>query len=130
MAITGVTILAIFRQLDCNCTSIEPFWLPGPATLAGVIGYACACSCAYICLLGLRPVWALIPGHSLRDLPLVGARGGGGSGSCCRGCRVLPCKQLTPRHQNIVVVVVVVGNDEWVWPSLSISSMWCWSSEK
>jgi hypothetical protein len=26
---------------------------------------------------GLRPVWALIPGHSLRDLPLVGTRGRG-----------------------------------------------------
>src|SRR5271170_726242 len=87
MTITGVTILAILRQLDCNCTSIAPFGLPGPATLAGVIGCACACACACICPLGLlgtprslllrrrrggglRPVWALIPGHSLRDLPL------------------------------------------------------------
>jgi hypothetical protein len=57
----------------------------------------------------LRPIWALIPRHSLRDLPLVGTRGGDDSGSYNRGERVCPCKQLAHRHQ----VIVVVGNDDW-----------------
>jgi len=98
-----------------------PFGLPGPATLESVIGCASACICL-LSLLGtprslllqrrrggsLRPIWALILRHSLRDLPLVGTRGGNGSGSYCRGGRVCPCKQLTHSHQ-----VVVVGNDDW-----------------
>ena len=33
----------------------------------------------------LRPIWALIPGHSLRDLPLVGTRGGNGRASTAVG---------------------------------------------
>src|SRR2546423_12648222 len=40
-------------QLYCNCTSIAPFGLPGPATLQGVIGCASACVCVCICPLGL-----------------------------------------------------------------------------
>jgi hypothetical protein len=35
-------------------------------------------------------------------------RGGDGSGSYCCGARVCPCKQLTHRHQ----IIVVVGNDD------------------
>jgi len=69
---------------------MAPFGLPGPATLAGVIGYASACASACICPLGPlglvgtpsplgKPVvaaaprgwsqacWALILGYSLRD---------------------------------------------------------------
>jgi hypothetical protein len=116
MTITGVTILAILRQLDCNYTSIEPFWLPGPVTLAVSLATPTPVpvpgppGIPRSPLLrgrrggGLRPIWALIPGHSLKDLSFVGARDGGGSGNCCRGGRVLPCKQLTHRHQDIDVV--------------------------
>jgi hypothetical protein len=121
--VTGCAILAILRhRLHCNCTSIALFRLAGPATFAGVI--ACALACA-LGLLGtlrslllrllwwrcggcFRPIWALIPGYCLRGLPLVGTRGGGG---CYRGGRVCPCKQLTHRYQ--VIVVVVVGSNDW-----------------
>src|SRR5947209_4334142 len=115
MTVTGVTdcaILAILRhRLHRNYTSITPSRLPGP----GVIACASIYACGYICPLGLlgtplslllrrrrgsslRPVWALISGYSLSDLPLVRARGGDGSGSCCRGGRVCLCKQLIHRH--------------------------------
>jgi hypothetical protein len=121
MTVTGVTdyvIPAILRHhLHCNCASIAPFGLPGPATLMGVIGCASACACAFACACiwpwaswaphplllrrhrggGLRPVWALIPRYSLRDLLFVGTRGGGSSGSYCRGGRVYPCKYLGTR---------------------------------
>jgi hypothetical protein len=53
MTVTGVTdyvIPAILRHhLHCNCASIAPFGLPGPATLMGVIGCASACACAFAC---------------------------------------------------------------------------------
>jgi len=79
---------------------ISWFWSGLTATLAGVIGCANANACACICPLGLlgtprslllrqgglRPVWALIPGQSLQDLPLVGA--------CYLGLRLL---SLLPR---------------------------------
>jgi hypothetical protein len=74
---------------------MTPFGLPGLATLAGIIGCASASASAYICRLGLlgtrrslllrrrggslRLVWALFPGYSLRDPPLVGTRRGSGS---------------------------------------------------
>src|SRR5436305_4018848 len=107
-----------------------PFVFPGLATLASVIGCASACVNPCACISwaswvswespedtccgrrrggSLRPIWALIPRHSLRGLPLVGTPGGNGSGSYCRGDRIYRCKQLTHGHQ----VIVVMGNDDW-----------------
>src|SRR6266516_7609706 len=119
MTIAGVTdyaILAIFRhRMHYNCTSIALFRLAGPATVAGIIACANACACAFICppgLLGtprsllqhrgggLRAVWALIPGHSPRDLPLVGTRGGSGRGSCWGEGLQLPAHSQTRGHRR------------------------------
>src|SRR2546423_12366059 len=82
-------------QLYCNCTSIAPFGLPGPATLQGVIGCASACVCVCICPLGLLgtppeawccgggagvvsgPFWGSSPGLTSEDRRLLGPPAGG-----------------------------------------------------
>jgi hypothetical protein len=139
MTVTGVTdcaILAILRSssisrnaIDKHPTSITPFRLPGPATLAGVIACASACACACISPLGLlgtpRSLLLLPPhppgggvsspferssrGTAFEICRLWVLAAGGGSCYRCGRVRVYPCKQLTHRHQ----VIVVVGNDEW-----------------
>jgi hypothetical protein len=134
MTVTGVTdyaILAILKHrlhyIDCNCTSIAPFGLPGPATLAGVIGCGSACACTCICPPGP-------PAHLPEACCCGGAAGvvsglfrrssRGTASEVCRlwipaawlamavaahRGRVCPCEQLTYKHQ--ILIVVYLGSD-------------------
>jgi hypothetical protein len=96
-----------------------PFGLPGPATLADVVG----CACIY--LLGLlgTPKASCCGGAAEVVSGLFGRSSRGTASETCRlwvpaaGLavaaaavgRVCPCKQLTHSQQ----VIAVVGNDDW-----------------
>jgi hypothetical protein len=104
--------------LHLNCA----VWLAGSATLTGIID--CTSTCAYVCACLLGTLQSLLlrrrvivsgpfgrsSGSTASKICRLSVPAGWG-GSCCRWGRfgVCPCKQLTHRHQ---VVVVVVGNDE------------------
>src|SRR5271156_5374345 len=112
MTVTGVTdcaILAIPRcRLGLRALPLLQVSLTAPAPVPVPVSVSWTPGSLLLRRRGgsLRPIWALPRGYSLRDLPLVGTRRGGGSYCRWGRVRVCPCKRLTHRYQ------VVVGNDE------------------
>jgi len=122
MGITNCPILAILRSssilrnaIDKHPTSIMPFGLPGPATLAvslvaqrlclrlylppGLPGHppeACCCGAARVVS---GPFGRSSQGTASEVCRLWGTRRGGSSCCRCSRVRVCPCKQLTHRYE-------------------------------